>query len=290
MMRAENPDIELLQTKASTLVEALPYIQRFAGEVFVVKYGGHAMVDPEARKSFARDVTLLRAVGINVIVVHGGGPQIKTMLNRVGVQSEFRAGMRVTDDDTMQVARMVLVGQVNPDIVSLINQAGGRAVGLSGADGQLLRGRRLKVDGQDIGRVGEITRVDDHELRLLTKGGFIPVIAPVAVDDEGEPLNVNADLAAAAIAMHTMARKLILMTDVPGVKGPDGKVAQAVDGAMVRQWIADGVVAGGMIPKLSCALDALDGGVHKVHVLDGRLQHALLLELFTDQGVGTLVR
>lgn len=289
-MRSDSPDIERLQQKAATLVEALPYIQRFAGEVFVVKYGGHAMIDPEARRSFARDVTLLRAVGVNVIVVHGGGPQIKAMLARVGIESEFKAGMRVTDEDTMQVARMVLVGQVNPDIVSLINQAGGRAVGLSGADGQLLRAQRLEVDGQDIGRVGEITRVDDQELRLLTKGGFIPVVAPVGVDPEGNPLNINADLAAAAIAQHTLARKLILMTDVPGVKGPDGKVAQAVDAPTVRDWIDQGVVAGGMIPKLNCALDALDSGVHKVHVLDGRLQHALLLELFTDQGVGTLVR
>ncbi len=281
--------IESLQDKAAVLVEALPYIQRFAGEVFVVKYGGHAMTDPEARRGFARDVTLMRAVGINVIVVHGGGPQIQAALSRMGIESQFKGGMRITDDDTMQVARMVLVGQVNPDIVSLINQAGGRAVGLSGADGQMLRARRMTLDGEDLGRVGEITRVDDNELRLLTRGGFIPVIAPVAVDHEGEPLNVNADLAAAAIAQHTMARKLILMTDVAGVRGPDGEVVQSVNGGIVRDWIDTGVVAGGMIPKLACALDALEGGVHKVHVLDGRLRHALLLELFTDRGVGTEV-
>lgn len=281
--------VEALQSKAAVLVEALPYIQRFSGATFVIKYGGHAMTDPEARRSFARDVILLRAVGINVIVVHGGGPQIDATLGRMGVQSTFRGGMRVTDDETMQVVRMVLVGQVNPDIVSLINQAGGRAVGLCGADGNLLRARRMQVDGQDVGRVGEVTRVDDGELRLLTKGGFVPIIAPVAVDAHGEPLNVNADLAAAAIATHTLAAKLILMTDVPGVKGPSGQVEASIDQAQARQWIADGTIAGGMIPKLECAVDAVAGGVGKVHIIDGRVRHAMLLELFTDRGVGTEV-
>ena len=288
-MRSQRPEVERLQRKASVLVEALPYIQRFSGAVFVVKYGGHAMIDPEARKSFARDVTLMHAVGIKVIVVHGGGPQIKTMLERVGIESRFKGGMRVTDDDTMQVARMVLCGQVNPDIVSLINQAGGRAVGLNGSDGQLLRAQRMRVNGEDVGRVGEIMRVDDSELRLLTEGGFIPVVAPVAVDAEGEPLNVNADLAAAAIASHTLARKFILMTDVEAVRGRDGQNLASVNAATVREMIADGTIEGGMIPKMECALDALTAGVQKVHVLDGRLKHALLLELFTDRGVGTEV-
>lgn len=281
--------VEALQAKAAVLAEALPYIQRFAGATFVIKYGGHAMTDPAARRGFARDVILLRAVGVNVIVVHGGGPQIEATLARMGVESSFRGGMRVTDDETMQVVRMVLLGQVNPDIVSLINSAGGRAVGLNGADGNLLRARRMTVDGHDIGRVGEVTRVDDGELRLLTKGGFVPIVAPVAVDAEGEPLNVNADLAAAAIASHTLAAKLILMTDVPGVKGPDGQVVPSLDRSQARRWIAEGVIAGGMIPKLECAIDAVSGGVGKVHIIDGRLRHAMLLELFTDGGVGTEV-
>jgi acetylglutamate kinase len=281
--------VEALQSKAAVLVEALPYIQRFAGATFVIKYGGHAMTDPAARRGFARDVILLRAVGVNVIVVHGGGPQIEATLAKMGVESSFRGGMRVTDDATMQVVRMVLLGQVNPDIVSLINSAGGRAVGLNGADGNLLRARRMTVDGHDIGRVGEVTRVDDGELRMLTKGGFVPIVAPVAVDAQGEPLNVNADLAAAAIASHTLAAKLILMTDVPGVKGPDGQVVPSLDRAQARQWIAEGVIAGGMIPKLECAIDAVTGGVGKVHIIDGRLRHAMLLELFTDGGVGTEV-
>ena len=243
----------------------------------------------EARRSFARDVTLLRAVGINVIVVHGGGPQIKHALARMGIESHFVGGMRVTDDDTMQVARMVLCGQVNPDIVSLINRAGGRAVGLNGADGDLLRARRMRIAEHDIGRVGEITRVDDGELRLLTKGGFIPVIAPVAIDANGEPLNVNADLAAGAIASHTLACKLILMTDVEAVRGRDGANLNSVDSEEIRAMIDDGTIVGGMIPKMECALDALERGVDKVHVIDGRLEHALLLELFTDRGVGTEV-
>lgn len=281
--------VEALQAKADVLVEALPYIQHFAGETFVIKYGGHAMIDAQARESFARDVILLRAVGINVIVVHGGGPQIEQTLQRMGVPSRFEAGMRVTDDETMQIVRMVLVGQVNPDIVALINQQGGRAVGLCGADGKLLRARTLRPHGLDIGRVGEITRVDDGELRLLTQGAYIPVVAPVAVDAQGQPLNVNADLAAAAIASHTLAAKLILMTDVAGVKGPDGAVVASIDAERAREWIAEGTIAGGMIPKMECAIDAVSSGVGKTHIIDGRLRHALLLELFTDGGVGTEV-
>lgn len=278
-----------LQEKASVLVEALPYIQRFAGATFVVKYGGHAMTDPEAARSFARDVVLLRSIGVRPVIVHGGGPQIQDLLKKLGIPSTFRAGQRVTDDATMDVVRMVLVGQVNQDIVSLVNQAGGRAMGLSGADGQLLLGQKLLVDGQDVGRVGEITRVDTDQLSLLTQGGFIPVIAPVAVDVEGRPLNVNADLAAGAVASHLKAAKLLLMTDVAGVKDAAGQVQASLDRQQARALIAQGVADGGMIPKLDCALQALEAGVGKVHIVDGRVLHALLLEIFTDRGIGTEV-
>lgn len=281
--------ISELQAKAAVLIEALPYIQRFAGEVLVVKYGGHAMTDPEAAKSFARDVVLLRSVGIKVVVVHGGGPQIQAALDRLGIVSTRQSGHRVTDGPTMEVVRMVLVGQVAQDIVTRINQAGGRAIGLSGADGNLLRGRKLIVDGHDIGRVGEVVEVDDTELRLLTDGGFIPVVTPVAVDEDGEPLNVNADLGASAVAGHLGARKLLLMTDIDGVRGADGRVIGTLDRHDVPHLIDEGVISGGMIPKLHCACQALEGGVEKVHIIDGRVQHAVLLELFTDDGLGTEV-
>ena len=281
--------IEELQRKAEVLVEALPYMQRFAGETLVVKYGGHAMTDPEAAQSFARDVVLLQAVGLHVVVVHGGGPQIARVLDRLGIKTSFKAGMRVTDDATMEVVRMVLVGQVNQEVVAAINLAGGRAIGLSGADGNLLRARRVTVDGEDVGRVGVIEAVDESEMNLLTGGGLIPVVAPVGIDERGQPLNVNADLVAGAIAAHTKARKLLLMTDVDGVRGPGGEVVSSLGRDDARAWIADGTIAGGMIPKLECALEALDAGVRKVHVVDGRVRHALLLELFTDRGVGTEV-
>lgn len=281
--------IKELQAKATVLIEALPYIQRFAGETLVVKYGGHAMTDPEAATSFARDVALLRSVGLNIVIVHGGGPQIKRALDRLGITSEFKKGYRVTDDATMEVVRMVLVGSVNQEVVSRINQAGGRAVGLSGADGRLLLGRKVTVAGEDVGRVGLIERVDDTELLLLSQGGFIPVVAPVAVDREGQPLNVNADLVAGAVAAHLKARKLLLMTDVPGVMDGEGTVMSSIRRGNVDLLLANGVLTGGMIPKLKCATDALDAGVRKVHIVDGRVKHALLLELFTDTGIGTEV-
>lgn len=273
-----------LQAKAAVLIEALPYIQRFQGETFVVKYGGHAMINAEARARFARDVVLMRSIGINIIVVHGGGPMIKATLARMGVESRFKDGMRVTDAATMDVVRMVLLGKVNPDVVSLINQAGGRAVGLSGADGSLLR---AEVWDPELGRVGRPTRIDDGELRLLTKGGFIPVIAPVGVDADGRPLNINADLAASAIAQHVIARKFMLMTDIDGVRGADGEPIASLERSAAARLIETGVIAGGMIPKVKCALEALDAGVSKVHIVDGRQAHALLLEIFTDRGVGT---
>ncbi|MEE2643601.1 MAG: acetylglutamate kinase, partial [Myxococcota bacterium] len=208
--------IEPLQDRAATIVEALPYIQRFAGECVVVKFGGHAMANEAVQRSFARDVTLMRSIGVQVIVVHGGGPEIKKSLERFGIESTFRSGMRVTSDEVMEVVQMELLGRVNPRLVSLIQQSGGRAVGLSGIDGRLLLAERLLVDGESIGRVGQVRRVDDSELQLLGKGGFIPVIAPVGVDESGVSMNINADLAASAIASHMLARKLILMTDVPG--------------------------------------------------------------------------
>ena len=281
--------IEPLQDRAATIVEALPYIQRFAGECVVVKFGGHAMANEAVQRSFARDVTLMRSIGVQVIVVHGGGPEIKKSLERFGIESTFRSGMRVTSDEVMEVVQMELLGRVNPRLVSLIQQSGGRAVGLSGIDGRLLLAERLLVDGESIGRVGQVRRVDDSELQLLGKGGFIPVIAPVGVDESGVSMNINADLAASAIASHMLARKLILMTDVPGIKGPDGRVASTLDLPTARAWAREGVVSGGMLPKLRCAFDALEAGVEKVHIVDGRLRHALLLEIFTDEGVGTEV-
>jgi acetylglutamate kinase len=281
--------MKVLQDKASVLIDALPYIQRFRGAVFVVKYGGHAMTDPEAARSFARDVVLLQSIGVLPVVVHGGGPQIEQVLTKLGIESTFKGGMRVTDDATMDVVRMVLVGQVNQEIVSLINQAGGRAMGLSGADGNLLVGRKMRVKGEDVGRVGKIDRVDHQQIALLTGGGFIPVIAPVAVDTECRPLNVNADLAASAVAAHVGARKLLLMTDVDGVRGKDGAVLRTLARDDVTRLIEERVAEGGMIPKLECALSALQAGVKKVHIIDGRVRHALLLEIFTDHGIGTEV-
>lgn len=281
-------DVYKIQEQALLLVEALPYIQRFAGEMMVVKIGGHAMRNLSIQASFARDVTLLRSIGVNVIVVHGGGPQIGELLKRLEIKSEFVEGMRVTDNATMEIVQMVLMGQVNPTLVQLINAAGGRSVGLSGVDGQLLQARRITPNGQDVGRVGEVVRVDDSELRLLSQAGFVPVISPVGIDVKRcETLNINADYAAGAVAEHTLARKLVLMTDVDGIKGPDGEVVSTLTVSQAEAWIRDGVIIGGMIPKIQCALDALRGGVEKVHILDGRLQHSILLELFTDMGVGT---
>jgi acetylglutamate kinase len=281
--------IQALQQKAATLIEALPYMRRFAGETLVVKYGGHAMSNVDAALSFAQDLVLLQSIGLKVVVVHGGGPQIQAMLDRVGITSTFKNGYRVTDEATMEIVRMVLVGKVNQEIVSRINKVGGRAVGLSGADGGLLRGRKVTVGGEDVGRVGVIENVDDTEIRLLTNSGLIPVIAPVAVDADGEPLNINADLAAGAVAAHLKARKLLLMTDVDGVMDANKEVMSTLASAEIPTMIEAGVLSGGMIPKMKCAADAVSAGVRKVHIVNGRIQHAMLLELFTDSGVGTEV-
>jgi acetylglutamate kinase len=291
------PPMDELIQKAATLHEALPYIQRFHGRVFVVKYGGHAMENEDLKRSFAKDVALLRYVGIQVVVVHGGGPQINETLAAMGIQPTFSGGLRVTDDKTMDVVEMVLGGKVNSEIVGLISSQGARAVGLSGKDDQFLRARRkAKVtqkgpNGEttvvDLGRVGEIESAHPELLQDLLKGGYLPVVAPIAKSEAGEALNVNADTAAGRIAGALGAAKLMLMTDVAGVKDKDGQLFRSLDADQVEHLIENGIITGGMIPKVRCALDAVDRGVEKVHIIDGRARHALLLEIFTDLGVGT---
>lgn len=279
--------------KATVLHEALPYIRAFHGELLVVKYGGHAMVDDALRDSFARDIVLMKYVGLNPVVVHGGGPQIDQMLRSMGVESERCEGLRVTTDETMEVVEMVLGGKINQAIVSLIGNHGGRAVGLTGRDDCFLRAE--KVDrmttrsGKEVdpGRVGRVTHVNPQVVLGLVHNGVIPVIAPVAVDKDGRSLNVNADTVAGAVAKALPARKLVLMTDIEGVKDGDGKVLSSLSAAEIERLEADEIIEGGMVPKVRCALDALAGGVRKAHILDGRVLHAVLLEIFTDKGIGT---
>ena len=283
---------DLIQ-KAATLQEALPYIRSFHGEIFVIKYGGHAMVDPALRDSFARDVVLMKYVGLHPVVVHGGGPQIDQMLKSLGVVSERLEGLRVTDDHTMEVVEMVLGGKLNSEIVSLIAGHGGRPIGLTGKDDAFLRAK--KVDQMqtktgkwvDPGRVGAVTQVNPDIVRRLVNDGFIPVIAPVAVDAQGRSLNVNADTVAGKVAEAISARKFMLLTDIEGVRGLDGEVASSLSAAEIDGLKRQGVIEGGMIPKVDCALSALAGGVRKVHIIDGRVRHAVLLEIFTDEGIGT---
>jgi acetylglutamate kinase len=275
--------------KARVLVEALPYISKFRGRTIVVKVGGHAMDEPAMRRAFAEDLILLRYVGVSVVVVHGGGPQIADMLSRLGIKSRFAAGMRITDAATMEIVEMVLGGGVNKELVRLIHQHGGRAVGLTGKDGGLAVARRLTAvgpEGIDPGLVGEVETVDPTVLQRLA-GEFIPVIAPIAATEEGETLNVNADVFAARLAAAIGAEKLVLLTDVPGVKDASGALVTTLGAARARALIAEGTISGGMIPKVEYALEALADGVRKVHIIDGRLEHALLLEIFTDTGVGT---
>lgn len=284
-------------SRARVLVEALPYIQRFAGRTVVIKYGGNAMVEDALKHSFARDVVLLKAVGIRPVIVHGGGPQIGELLRRLGKESRFVDGMRVTDDETMDVVQMVLGGLVNKEIVNLINQAGGRAVGLSGKDGGFIRARKLvhqRSDHKtseliDLGHVGEVERIDPRLVELLEQDRFIPVVAPIGVDARGQSLNINADLVAGRLAAVLGAEKLILLTNTAGVLDREGQVLTGLSRRRVEALIADGTIAGGMLPKVRCALEALDGGVRRVHIIDGRVEHAVLLELFTDEGVGTLL-
>ena len=285
--------MEELIRKANTLVEALPYIRAFFDRIVVIKYGGAAMENDALKASFAKDVTLLRFIGLRPVIVHGGGPQIGQLLARLGKQSEFVDGVRITDEETMDVVEMVLGGQINAEIVVLVGDAGGQAIGLTGKDaGGFLRVRRLLgPGGRDLGRVGTPERVDVSLIRTLTKEGFIPVVAPVGVDADGHTYNVNADTAAGAIAEALAAEKLILLTDVEGVLGDDKRLIQQMSAGDVRRAITDGTVKGGMIPKLECAVQALERGVTAAHVIDGRVPHALLLEIFTDGGVGTkLVR
>ncbi len=286
----------LATEKASILHEALPYIRRFRGKTFVLKYGGHAMRDAELRESFARDVVMLKYVGIHPVVVHGGGPQIDALLNDLGVVSERVDGLRVTSDETMRVVEMVLGGAINAEIVSLVAKHGGRSIGLTGHDDAFMRATKVAPfesragDMVDLGRVGEISSVNPEIVRRLSDAGFLPIIAPIAIDEEGRSLNVNADTAAGAIAKALEAEKLVLMTDVEGVRGASDTIESALTESEVEGLKEKGIIAGGMIPKVDCALDALRGGVKQAHILDGRMRHATLLELFTDEGVGTLLR
>jgi acetylglutamate kinase len=282
---------ELIQ-KAEVLQEALPYIRRFHGRTFVIKYGGSAMVDAALQESFVRDVLLLKYVGINPIVVHGGGPQIDATLRGLGITPQKVEGLRITDDRTMEVVEMVLAGRINKSIVSLFGRAGGRAVGLSGIDDGMLLAEKLppvqtRSGVVDTGRVGDIREVRPAVLTALMSAGFIPVIAPLGVDREGHSLNINADTAAGEIAAALKAEKFLLMTDTPGVCDRDGTLINSLSSAEIGRLRENDVITGGMIPKVECALSALSGGVAKVHVIDGRVRHAILLEIFTDRGVGT---
>ncbi|GIX31807.1 MAG: acetylglutamate kinase [Porticoccaceae bacterium] len=286
-------------TTARVLTEALPYIRKFTGRTLVVKFGGNAMEGPELKRSFARDIVLMKLVGINPVVVHGGGPQIGKLLAELGIESSFVDGMRVTDRRTMDVVEMVLGGTVNKEIVTLINHAGGKAVGLTGKDGGLLRARKLRIERRspelaepeivDLGHVGEVERVDVEVIHMLTRSDFIPVIAPIGVDEEGNAYNINADLVAGKVAEALGAEKLLLLTNVAGLLDRDGRVLTGLSTAQVEALIADGTIQGGMLPKIRCALEAVRNGVRAAHIVDGRVDHAVLLEIFTDEGVGTLI-
>jgi len=287
---------------AQVLTEALPYIQRFSGKTLVIKYGGNAMIDETLKNSFARDVVLLKAVGINPVIVHGGGPQIGDLLKRIGKESEFIDGMRVTDSETMDVVEMVLGGQVNKSIVNLINTHGGRAVGLTGKDGNLICAEKLNVAKNsddpalhvseliDLGHVGKVKSIDTSVIDMLINSDFIPVIAPIGVGENGQSFNINADLVAGKIAEVLQAEKLILLTNTAGLLDANGELLTGLNAKQVNQLIDEGVIYGGMLPKIGCALDAVQAGVTTAHIIDGRVQHAVLLEMFTNEGVGTLIR
>jgi acetylglutamate kinase len=285
---------------ARVLGEALPYIRRFRGKTIVVKYGGNAMVDERLKSGFARDIVLMRLVGINPVVVHGGGPQIGRLLEKIGKESRFVDGMRVTDSETMDVVEMVLGGLVNKDIVSLISRHGGRAVGLTGKDGDLIHARKLTISRNspeleapeiiDIGHVGEVASVDVSVVDMLVSGGFIPVIAPIGVGEDGHSYNINADLVAGRVAEVLGAEKLILLTNAKGLLDKQGGLLTGLTAAEVDKLVADGTIHGGMLPKIQCALSAVKSGVRSSHIIDGRVEHAVMVELFTDEGVGTLIR
>jgi acetylglutamate kinase len=281
--------------KARVLFEALPYIQRFHGKTIVVKFGGNAMTDGELKTLFARDVVLLKLVGINPVVVHGGGPQIEQVLARLGKKGEFIQGMRVTDAETMDVVEMVLGGQVNKEVVELINQAGGKAVGLTGQDGAFIRARKMLLPSKengtiDLGQVGEIESIDPGVISTLEQGGFIPVVAPIGTGADGTTYNINADLVAGKLAEILRAEKLVVLTNTPGVLDKEGKLLTNLTPRKVDDLVSKGVISGGMLPKIGSVLDAARAGVRSCHIIDGRVPHALLLEVLTDEGVGTLIR
>ncbi|WP_461482301.1 acetylglutamate kinase [Porticoccus sp.] len=290
---------EAASNTARVLSEALPYIQRFTGKTIVVKFGGNAMVDEKLKASFAKDIVMMKLVGMNPVVVHGGGPQIGDLLQKLSIESHFVNGMRVTDSKTMDVVEMVLGGTVNKEIVNLIHHAGGKAVGITGKDGQLIMARKLKVTRRtpemeapeiiDIGHVGEVESINTGVIDMLTNSDFIPVIAPIGVDREGNSYNINADLVAGKIAEVLKAEKLMLLTNVAGLQDKNGDVLTGMSTTQVDALIADGTIYGGMLPKIQCALDAVKGGTKTAHIIDGRVNHATLLEIFTDQGVGTLI-
>ena len=294
--RSETQMQELI-AKADVLLDALPYIRRYSGKTMVIKYGGHAMADEELKESFAQDIVLLKFVGINPVIVHGGGPQIGQLLQQLGIESHFVRGMRVTDQQTMDVVEMVLVGKINKEIVSLINRHGGRAVGLSGKDGELIMAKKLTLEAEeagkrgkvDIGMVGEVRAINPMVIESLDRSDFIPVIAPVGVGERGETYNINADLVAGEVAKALRAEKLILLTDVEGIRGADGNTLPTLDIERATQLIHEGVIAEGIIPKVECCIEALRGGARKTHIIDGRVRHAVLLEIFTREGVGTEV-
>jgi acetylglutamate kinase len=291
--------MQKLIDKADILLEALPYIQRFANKTIVIKYGGHAMEDEDLKESFVRDVVLLRFIGLNPVIVHGGGPQIDGMLKKVGKESKFVEGMRVTDGETMDIVEMVLVGKINKEIVSRINHQGGHAVGLSGIDGGLIRAKKLWVSSRekqgqekellDIGLVGEVEAIYPEVIESVKNNRWIPVIAPVGVGPGGEIYNINADLVAGKVAAALLAEKFILLTDVEGVLDGQGRLVSTMNAEMAGHFLWEGVIKGGMIPKVNCCLQALREGVKKTHIIDGRVKHAILLEIFTDEGIGTQI-
>ena len=275
--------------KAEVLIEALPYIRRFVDQTIVIKYGGSAMADPELQASFAVDVVMLKYIGLRPVIVHGGGPQIGATLSRLGIESSFIDGLRVTDDDTMDVVEMVLGGKVNREIVDLVGRAGGRSIGLTGGDGGMIQVTRRLVADRDLGRVGQVVAVDPAAIVAVTESGFIPVIAPIGIDADGVTHNVNADEASGAVARALSAEKLILLTDVEGVMDANGQLISQLSAAEARKHIAEGTIRDGMIPKVNCCIEALESGVSSTTIVDGRILHALLLEIFTDGGVGTLL-
>jgi len=291
--------VHKLIEKAKVLIESLPYIQRFSGKTIVIKYGGHAMVEESLKRSFALDVILMKHIGINPVIVHGGGPQIGAVMKKMGMEPRFVDGYRVTDQETMNVVEMVLVGKVNKEIVGSINLQGGRAVGLGGKDGGLITGRKKTLKKQDnieqppeiidMGMIGDVDAINVEIIETLDRNGFIPVIAPVGAGSRGETYNINADLVAGKLAVALQAEKLVLLTDVEGVKDEEGRLISSMNKRDVAAYIEDKTITGGMIPKVQCCLDALEMGVTKTHIVDGRLEHALLLEIFTDKGIGTQI-